>query len=82
MIGGHKVGQGRWSRSGYRSWGQVGEGSRLGVQVGGQGLGRGQGLEGQGRGQGCSQGWGQGRGVKDRVMIGGHKVWGQGRGQC
>ena len=36
MIGSHKVGgQGRWSRSGYRSWGQVGEvwgpgeGSRL-----------------------------------------------------
>ena len=38
MIGCHKVrGQGRWSRSGYRSWGQVGGG----VKVGGQGLGRG-----------------------------------------
>ena len=76
MIGGHKVeGQGRRSRSGYRSWGQVGGGSRLGVQVGGQGLRRGQGL-GLGRGQGC----GQGRGVNVRVMIGGHKVWGQGLG--
>ena len=63
MIGGHKVSQGRWSRSGYRSWGQVGEGSRLGVQVGGQGLGRGQGLEGQGRGQGQgSMSWGPGQG--------------------
>ena len=45
MIGGHKVGgQGRWSRSGYRSWGQVGKGSRFGVQVGGKGHGSGQGL--------------------------------------
>ena len=35
MIGGHKVGQGRWSRSGYRSWGQVGGG----VKVGGSGRG-------------------------------------------
>ena len=35
MIGGHKVGQGRWSRSGYRSWGQV----RGGVKVGGSGRG-------------------------------------------
>ena len=32
MIGGHKVGgQGRWSRSGYRSWGQVGGGVKVGV---------------------------------------------------
>ena len=44
MIGGLKVGgQGLWSRSGYRSWGQVGRGlgSRSGVKVvvkiGGQG---------------------------------------------
>ena len=45
MIGGHKVGgQGRWSRSGYRSWGQVGGGVKVGVQVRSQGLGRGQGL--------------------------------------
>ena len=36
MIGGHKVrGQGRWSRSGYRSWGQV----VRGVKVGGPGRG-------------------------------------------
>ena len=35
MIGGHKVGQGRWSRSGYRSWGQVGGG----VKVWGSGRG-------------------------------------------
>ena len=44
MIGGNKVGgQVRWSRSVYRSWGQVGRGlgSRSGVKVvvkiGGQG---------------------------------------------
>ena len=44
IIGDHKVGgQGRWSRSGYRSWDQVGRGlgSRSGVKVvvkiGGQG---------------------------------------------
>ena len=72
MIGSHRVrGQGRWSRSGYRSWGQVGGGSRSGVQVRGQGLGSGQGL-----GQGCGQGqesrlWGQGQG---------HDRWSQGRG--
>ena len=44
MIGGHKVGQGRWSRSGYRSWGQVGGGVKVGgtgrgSRSGGQGLG-------------------------------------------
>ena len=80
MIGGHKVGQGRWSGSGYRSWGQVGGGVKVGgsgqgSRSGGQGLGRGQGLEGQGRGQGCSQGqgsmsWNQGQG---------HDRWSQGR---
>ena len=80
MIGGHKVGQGRWSRSGYRSWGQVGGGVKVGDSGWGSrsGEGRGQGLEGQG----CSQGRGQGHGVKVRIMIGGHKVWGQGLGQC
>ena len=42
MIGDHKVrGQGRWSRSGIGHGVKSGEGSRLGVQVGGQGLGRG-----------------------------------------
>ena len=86
MIGGHKVGgQGRWSRSGYRSWGQVGEGSRLGilggvrfgVKVLGQGCGQGEG----------SRSWSQCLGVKVSVMIGGHKVGvtvrgqGQGSGQ-
>ena len=31
MIGGHKVrSQGGWSRSDYKSWGQVGGGSKLG----------------------------------------------------
>ena len=35
MIGGHKVkGEGQWSRSGYRSWGQcLGRGQGLGVKV-------------------------------------------------
>ena len=31
-------------------------------------------------GQGCGQGSELRSGVKVRVMIGGHKVWGQGRG--
>ena len=81
MIGGHKVGgQGRWSRSRYRSWGQVGGGVKVwgpgrGVKVWG-----GVNVWGQGRGQGCGQGQGQGRGIKVRDMIGGHKVLGQGLG--
>ena len=86
MIGGHKVGgQGRWSRSGNRSWGQVGGG----VKVGGPGRWS---RSGEGSMFGVKVGVkvvvkvggvkvrGQGRGVKVRVMIGGHKVLGQGRG--
>ena len=85
MIGGHKVGQGRWSRSGYRSWGQVGggvkvDGSGRGSRSGGHGLGRGQGLEGQGRGQGCSQGRGQGQGSRSWGQGQGHDWWSQGLG--
>ena len=81
MIGGHKVGgQGQGIGHGFKS----GEGLRLGVQVRGQGLGRGHGFRGQSLG---SRLWsrsgvnvrGQGHGVKVRVMIGGHKVWGQGQ---
>ena len=57
-------------RSGYRSWGQVGGRSRLGVQVGGQGLGRG-------------QGFGVKVGVKVVVKVGGQgqgsRSWGQGQ---
>ena len=62
MIGGHKVGgQGRWSRSGYRSWGQVGRGlgSRSGVKVmvkiGGQGQ-ESRFCQGRGQGQGSRSG--------------------------
>ena len=65
MIGGHKVGgQGCCSRSGKRSWGQVGEGSMFGVQVGGLRSGEGSRFGGQDRGLGCGQGQGQCRGVK------------------
>ena len=67
MIGGHKGGgQGRWSRSGYRSWGQVGGGVMVGFQVRGQGLGAKVGGQGQG-----SRSWGQ---------CQGHDRWSQGRG--
>ena len=48
---------------------KVGEGSRLGVKVGGQG--RGQGFGGQGRGPGQDRGRGHGWGVK---VWGGVKV--------
>ena len=71
MIGSHKVRDlGRWSRSGYRSWGQVGGGVKFGSRSGDQG---------QGGVKVVVKVRGQGRGVKVRVMIGGHKVGGQGR---
>ena len=71
MIGGHKVrGQGRWSRSGYRSWGPV----MRGVKVWGPGRGSRSG-EGSRFGVKGSRSLGHGQ-----VMIDGHKVWGQGRG--
>ena len=68
MIGGHKVGgQGRWLRSGYRSWGQVGGGVMVWGPGRGSRSGEGSRFGGQGRGQGCGQGqgsrsWGQGQG--------------------
>ena len=60
------------------------------VKVSGQGQGKGHGVKsGEGSRLGSRSGEGlrfgvkvrgQGHGVKVRVMIGGHKVWGQGRG--
>ena len=58
------------------SWGGV----KVGVQVGGQCLGRGQGLGPRLRSRSGVKVRGQGRWVKVRVMIGGHKVGGQGQG--
>ena len=65
-------GQGQGKGHGVKS----GEGSRLGVQVRGQGLG----VKVWGSRSG-SRFWDQGRGVKVRVMIGGHKVGVNVRGQ-
>ena len=80
MVGGHKVrGQGRWSRSGYRSWGQVVRGVKVGVQVGGQGLG-GVKVWGQGQGQCCGQGRGPRSGVEVVGSWSGHDRWSQGLG--
>ena len=63
-------GESQWSRSGYRSWGQcLGRGQGLGVKVGVKVVVK----------VGVKV-VGQGRGVRVRVMIGGHKVWGEGRG--
>ena len=81
MIGGHKVGgQGRWSRSGNRSWGQVRGEVKVGVQVGGQGLRRGQGCGVKVRVIiGGHTVWDQGRGSMLRVKVRGVvKVIGRG----
>ena len=71
MIGGHKVkGEAQWSRSVYRSWGQcLGSGQGLGVKV-----------EVKVVVKVGVKVMGQGPGVKVRVIIGGHKFWGEGRG--
>ena len=82
-------GHDRWSqgrrsrsmvRSGYRSWGQVGGGSRLGVQVGGSRSREGSRFWGHGRGQGCGQGRGQGQCLRSWGQGQGHDWWSQGLG--
>ena len=83
MIGGHKVGgQGRSSRSGYKSWGQVAGG----FKVGSPGLGS---RSGEGSRFGVKVGvkvvvkvGGQGQGSRSLGQRQGHDRWSQGRGQC
>ena len=68
IIGGHKVGgQARWSRSRYRSWGQVWGGVKVGGSGRGQGLGRGS--------RSGSRLW-----SRSRVNVRGHDRWSQGLG--
>ena len=77
MIGCHKVGgQGRWSRSGYRSWGQVGGGVKVWVKVVVK-----VGVKVRGQDQGHDQ-WSQGLGSRSGVNIRGQGQWsGQGHGE-